>query len=263
MIWVVTAVALGSLGEVSPRAAEAEFDAGVRLRDDAEAARPHFAAAAEAFDRSWRAGDRTPAVARNRGRAHFLAGDLPAAILALRDGLALAPWDAGLRRDLEVCRDAVGYPTPATPADAVRPEPPSGLQSRISPAMLFAATVLASIVLAVGLSAYFTVRPGWSLPAAAVGTAGLFAVGVAAREISRELLCGRERIAVASRSAVMRTGNADAYPARLTDPIPRGAEVAVLGRRGGWLHVELAGGAVGWLPEAAAVRPAPVSAADR
>ena len=34
----------------------------------------------------------------------------------------------------------------------------------------------------------------------------------------------------------------------LNAPLPAGAEVRELSRRGGWVQVELPGGAVGWLP---------------
>ena len=52
---------------------------------------------------------------------------------------------------------------------------------------------------------------------------------------------------------MLRKGNADGYPARLEPRLPRGVEARELTRRGGWVQVELAGGAVGWLPEAAVI----------
>ena len=48
----------------------------------------------------------------------------------------------------------------------------------------------------------------------------------------------------------LRTGNNDEYPKRLDPRLPAGVEMKVLGERGGWLHVELSGGAVGWVPRA-------------
>ena len=37
--------------------------------------------------------------------------------------------------------------------------------------------------------------------------------------------------------------------------LPRGAEVRELARRGGWMQVEIPGGAVGWVPLAAVIVP--------
>ena len=57
--------------------------------------------------------------------------------------------------------------------------------------------------------------------------------------------------------AVLRRGNAESYPPRLDPRLPRGVEARELTRRGGWVQVELAGGAAGWLPETI-VLPVPV-----
>jgi hypothetical protein len=53
---------------------------------------------------------------------------------------------------------------------------------------------------------------------------------------------------VISKNEELRTGNGNAFPTRIDALLPRGAEVRELGRRGGWVQVELAGGAVGWVP---------------
>ena len=54
--------------------------------------------------------------------------------------------------------------------------------------------------------------------------------------------------AVVAAPTDLRTGNSDEYPRRLDARLPAGVELKVLGERGGWLHVELGGGAVGWVP---------------
>ncbi|MBX9627085.1 MAG: hypothetical protein K2X82_25005, partial [Gemmataceae bacterium] len=56
-------------------------------------------------------------------------------------------------------------------------------------------------------------------------------------------------VVVVSADTPLRAGNGDSYPARLDRPLPRGVEARELARRGGWVQVELAGGAVGWLPD--------------
>jgi hypothetical protein len=56
-------------------------------------------------------------------------------------------------------------------------------------------------------------------------------------------------VLVLTADEVLRTGNGPSYPARLDAPLPRGAEVRERARRGGWVQVELTGGAVGWVRE--------------
>ena len=54
--------------------------------------------------------------------------------------------------------------------------------------------------------------------------------------------------------AYLRKGNSEFYPARLEAVLPKGVEARELTRRGGWVQVRLAGGAVGWLPETAVLK---------
>ena len=58
---------------------------------------------------------------------------------------------------------------------------------------------------------------------------------------------------VVTRDATLRRGNAEAYLPRIDPALPPGAEVRQLARRGGWVQVQLPGGAVGWLPESAVI----------
>lgn len=256
------AVGLG-LGMTSPAtaaepawgpAAEA-FAVGVSLRHDAAAARPHFAAAAAGFDGWWAAGNRTAAVARNRGRAHFLAGDIPRAVAAFREGLAIAPWDVGLQDDLAACRAGIPYPTETDPAERTRPDPVAGWRTRVSPADRLGFAVVASLLLTVGVARRLTARDGWAVPVAVVGFAGLAADGWVGWRIASEEAADREYpAAVVAADAVLRRGNGDSHAARLPMPLPAGVEVRVVGDRGGWVRVRVAGGATGWLPESAVVR---------
>src|SRR5262249_59513811 len=56
------------------------------------------------------------------------------------------------------------------------------------------------------------------------------------------------RRGIVREDVALRKGNATSYPARFAPKLPRGVEARELPRRGGWVQVELAGGAVGWLP---------------
>ena len=226
-----------------------EFAAGVQLRTDAAAARSHFLAAAKLYDEAWGEGNHSPATARQRVAAYRLAGDVPRAVLAARQGLAVAPSDAMLQRMLELCRDAVAYPTPTDPTERMRPDPPMELRHRIGSWDRLLASVVVSVLLAVGLAARLTTRPPWDIPTLIAGLIGLIALAL----LSWRVGFAEPPLAVVTTPTVLRTGNATPYPARVAAPLPRGAEVVVLGRRGGWVQAQLAGGAVGWLPESAVV----------
>ena len=88
----------------------------------------------------------------------------------------------------------------------------------------------------VGLAKRLTTRPGWAVPVAVVGGVGWLVAGA-----GRCMRCtgsggGRRR----SRSAVvavdgvmLRMGNGESYPPRIEAKLPRGAEVRVVGQRGG------------------------------
>jgi tetratricopeptide (TPR) repeat protein len=223
------------------------FEDGVAARGDAAVARQRFAQAAEHFDRWWmEPGSKSPALAVNRGRAHFLAGNMPQAIRAFRDGLDLYPWDADLQRALTAARATVAYPTETSPAERVRPDPPNALRNRVSPWDLFLAASACSLLLTVGLARRLTARDGWSTPLALVGLLGLLTVAAAGTHIATDR---PGPVLVLTADEVLRTGNGAAFPARTAAPLPRGAEVRQLARRGGWVQVELPGGAVGWVRE--------------
>lgn len=224
----------------------AQFGWGVKARDSATVARHHFGEAAFWFNTCWVGSSRTPALALNRGRAHFLAGDLPGAIRAFRDGLDLYPWDADLQRALTAARAAVAYPTESDPAERVRPDPPNSLRHRVSPWDLFIAATVCSLLLTVGLARRLTARDDWSAPLVVAGLLGLLVVAAAGTHIATDR---PEPVLVLTADEVLRTGNGPSFPARLDSPLPRGAEVRELARRGGWVQVELPGDAIGWVRE--------------
>jgi hypothetical protein len=226
------------------------FLRGVERRHDTQLARPEFREAAEDYGLFIP----SPHVALNRGRAHYLADELPQAIRAFRDGLELAPWDADLQRGLAVCRAKVAYPTEATPAERVRPDPVASLRNRVAPTDLLVVTAVCSLLLTVGLARRFTTEDSWSTPVAAAGLVGLLLALAMGIVIDQQNRAEREHpVLVVTADTVLRTGNGFSFPARADAPLPRGAEVRELGRRGGWVQVELPGGAVGWLPETSMV----------
>jgi hypothetical protein len=54
---------------------------------------------------------------------------------------------------------------------------------------------------------------------------------------------------IVKEDVLLRRGNSRDYPARLEPRLPRGVEIRELSRRGGWVQVRLASGAIGWIPE--------------
>jgi hypothetical protein len=111
---------------------------------------------------------------------------------------------------------------------------------------LFVAASLGALLLTVGLARRLTARDRWSVPLAAVGLLGLIVVAVAGITIVTDR---PDPVLVLTADEVLRTGNGPSFPARIEAPLPRGAEVTELARRGGWVQVQLPGGAVGWVPE--------------
>ena len=236
--------------------AEVAFAHGVEFRSDSVEARPSFAYAAGRYDELWQRGHHTPELALNRARAHRLAGDLPGSIAAFHEGLAVARFSYPLQSGLEEARAAVAYPHDGELANECRPRTRLTIASRMSPleAYWFSGSFWFA---ACGLFAWWrTSRNPGVLPAVAIALAVLAVIGVMwwqdakhrEREDARPLVIVRE-------DATLHKGNGDGFPKRFEHKLPRGVEARELSRRGGWVQVELAGGAVGWLPENAVIVP--------
>lgn len=240
-------------------AAEAAFAEGIALRHDAVRARVAFARAAAGYDELWASGEPTPALAWNRAAAHRLAGDLPRALVALNEGLIAFPWHRPLQAARESARAAVAYPSAGGLVGQCRPPAPAGLGSRVSPgeAWLIAAGLWLGAWGAVARLAMTHAR-GWAVTAMLLL---VVLVGFAYR-LGQDRAADRRwaAVVVLARDEVLRTGNATAFPPRLEPALPRGVEARRRAERGGWVQVELAGGAVGWLPaEALLTVPDPTS----
>jgi hypothetical protein len=233
-------------------AAERAFAEGTARRDNAAAARGWFREAANGYDELWRRGFRNPALARNRARAHRLAGDLPGAIAALHQGLAVARYDRPLQVELEGARSAVAYPIDGDLAAQCRPPPARTVGTRMSPAEAYLVAGLLWLLVCGGVARFAMTRARWWLVFAGGWAAGLAVLGGLWWSDHRAQARGGARpLVIVADDATLRRGNAESYPPRLEPKLPRGVEARELTRRGGWVQVELAGGAVGWLPEAA------------
>ncbi len=231
--------------------AEQAFSEGTRLRDDSTKARPAFARAATGYDELWRRGHHNADLALNRANAHRLAGNLPATIVALNEGLAATPWSRPLQLALQDARSAVAYPITGDLAAHCRPPTVTGISTRMSLAEAWIVAGLLWLLLCGGVARFaMTRRPTWLLSVVACAV-GLAILGGFWRQDSRERhLANEHPLVVLAEDVVLRKGNADAYPARLDAKLPRGVEARKLTERGGWIQIRLAGGVVGWVPEA-------------
>ena len=229
--------------------AEAAYRAGLDLREDSALARPKFARAAAAYESLWNGGTRTVAVCRNLAQAHYLAGDLGRAISAYYRGLRLWPHDSDLRRGLEFAREQVAYPRLGEMADAAKP--PAARTADGWPRDGLA--LLAAVLYALGwfaLARVWVTRRGgrWVVAVVAVIVGTAIGLGLRLENRSERTRWAAPMAVVVSPGAELRTGNNDEYPRRLDGRLPAGAELHVLGDRGGWLHVRLANGPAGWVP---------------
>lgn len=231
-------------------AAETAFARGVELRGDSEMARPAFAQAAKGYDELWRRGFRNPALDRQRGRAKRLAGDLGGAIAAFHDGLALGRYDRPLQTDLADARAAVAFPNDGELAAQCRPRVSRTVSARMSPSDAFAVAGGLWLLACVAAVRFVMTRAGGWLATAGGCVVVLSLLGGLWWEDARQREKYESRPLVVIREDVMlRKGNTELHPPRLDQKLPRGVEARELLRRGGWVQVELAGGAIGWVPE--------------
>lgn len=233
--------------------AAAAFHQGCACRDRALEAQARFRESASLYEQLRQRGVRNPALYRNLGNAEYLAGRPERALWAYRSGLLLAPNDRALREGLALARARVTYPADGSLIRAVESWP--AWLPRPSPGSLFA-VVGASYVLACLFVTLWLWRRGATILIGAgaavvllfVSLFGLWNSARAAEDDRRH-----PPVVIVTETSLYR-GNAASYP---TDPdvptLPRGLEARLLGRRGGWLRVQLAGGPSGWVPETAAL----------
>ncbi|MBA4188597.1 MAG: hypothetical protein C0467_11405 [Planctomycetaceae bacterium] len=236
-------------------AAEQAFTDGTKLRDDSTKARPAFAQAANGYDELWRRGHHNPDLALNRANAHRLAGNLPAAIVALNGALAVTPWNRPLQVALEDARSAVAYPLTGDLAAQCRPPATVGIATRMSQVEAWLVAGVLWLLACGGVTRFaMTRRPAWFLAVGACGVALAVLGGFWWHDSREREQAERHPLVVLASDVVLRRGNAETYPARVESRLPRGVELRKLAERGGWVQVRLAGGVVGWVPGTAVVR---------
>lgn len=229
--------------------AETAFRQGVnQARDDPDAARRAFAAAAACYEELRQHGLANPRLLGNQGNACLLAGDLPHAVLAYRRGLRLAPRDPDLRRGLAHAEDLVYSPT----SNLARPPEdswPGWLPHPGAGACLALFAILYGGGWLVLTRWWMTRRAGGGSLAAGCFLAALLPAGLWLDEQAQV----RDRrdhplVIVARQDVWLRRGNGADFPLRLDTPLPAGAQARWLFGRGNWVQIQLPGGEVGWVP---------------
>jgi hypothetical protein len=256
----VTGVLLATTLAVSPGVGLAEADEayreGIASRAEAANARPHFARAAELYEAAWESGERTPTVARNMAQARYLAGELGACIRNYRLGLRQFPHNPDLRAGLAFAREQVNYPQVGDVSDVARPRSAGSVLDRL-PLSFVQFAGLAAAIAALGwltlARAWVSARGGLALTGGLLVLIGAIAGGWLWWQDEQQRSFWAEPAAVVAIAADLRTGNSDEYPRRLDARLPAGVELRILGERGGWLHVELGGGTIGWVPKSRVV----------
>ena len=136
-----------------------------------------------------------------------------------------------------------------------RPRPYVGVSTRLSPADAWFLAGAVWLLACAGIARFVMTRNALWLVATGLAVSGLTVLGgmwvldaqVRARDESLPLL-------IVSEDTTLRRGNASAYLPRFDSSVlPKGAEVRELARRGGWVQVQLPGGAIGWIPESAVI----------
>jgi hypothetical protein len=248
------ALAIATLGALAlPAAAHADalgegrghYEQAMTIADPT-ARKAAFARAAVSLGEATRANPDRPELLADWGNAALGAGDVATATLAYRRALAVDGGNARARRNLAWLRSRQG--------DLFRPQSAAGATEallffhawpRARRLLVGAAAFAAAVLLLVPWSG----RRRRGLAAAAVLPAAIWLAMLASVALEDR----HERDAVVMDAVVLRAADSAGAPASLTQPLPRGAEVAVLERRADWARIRIASGTEGWIPSGAAL----------
>lgn len=230
----------------------AAFQAGVAARDDAAKARQQFAQAAACWEKLWWEGEQTPALARNRARAYYLAGNLPHALVAIHQGLALAPWDRDLQREWTALREKVANACDPKLRSACQPVSLGWLRRVCSPWEIWGLVTGLWWGGWLALARFRMVRRGyWGVIIGGLfGGVVLLAAVWEWEQWQWQHEESRHPLLILARPTLLRTGNATDYPPSWPLPLPAGVEGRWTGQRGAWVQWQLPDGTRGWVPAA-------------
>lgn len=225
--------------------AAAAYAEGMRQRDAGQGGQAAFRRAAQALEELDRRIGRNADRARLAGNAWLFAGDLPRAVLHYRLGLRLAPADPLLCECLQAARDQVVHSEGATlghPPEEWRP----GWLQRLGGRPWWRGAALVYLA-GWGVAAWWYVRRTLGLLVAGASCIAGAAVVLLVLFAGRPPGGTRPVVVLARDGVLLRMGDGDAYPPWTETALNRGVEAELRHRRGDWLHIELAGGEVGWV----------------
>jgi hypothetical protein len=237
---------------------------GLQTQANAFQSRQAFARAAQLYDLLRRRGIDNPALERNLGQAHLLAGDLPHAIVAFRRGLAIDPNDFDLADLLEAARDRVIYTTTGPfgrpPADDWPPWLP-----RPGPRTLLWWLLILHTLACIALTRWWMTRQSWLMTLASSLFSSAVFVGVCLYLDERQRQSDQTHpvVVIAADRVMLHKGNGARYPwydasagawQEGSGTIPpdapalnRGVEARLRFDKGDWVQIELTGGEIGWV----------------
>lgn len=231
--------------------AAAAFESGLAAleSDGQRAARPHFATAADLYERiRTQHGIDNAAIGASAGNAWLLAGRPGEAVLAYRRALQLDPSHEVARAGLAQARAAVGVEIPAAATLRWR-DRAVGAVAIVGPGRLLwlgaGMWVIGWVIFAAGL---------WQRPLARLWPAGAAAAVAGALSIATVaaaawlLTTGDQGVIIAEHVEARLGPGAAAYEPAFDAPLAAGVEVRVLERRAGWARVALLDGREAWVP---------------
>jgi tetratricopeptide (TPR) repeat protein len=225
--------------------AERAFAEGLALRDKGERGTAAFRASAQAYEALRDRGIVNADLYRNLGNSYLLAGDLPRAILAYREGLRVSPRDPRLRELLASAREQVVYPSNTLLGRPSTLTPPVAWH-KLGPEGLYTVATLAYIAACLFLTRWWMLRRSLHLTLAVLSL--LLAVASSLPLVEQAWTGPPKPIVVIARDGVLlRKGNGDAFAPWYETPINRGVEATLLYDANDWRQIELAGGEVGWV----------------
>lgn len=213
---------------------------------DPNTARRFFAQAAGYFEQAKNQGFQSPALFLNLGNAYFLNDQLPEAIFAYRRGLRLDPHHRTLQTHLTHARQRV----PVTPGIDPPEEPARPWSAWLRPLALIC--YLCGIPVLFWWGATRRREPALAAIGLILGCAVLEYLATYRETGRREWELVHPPVVIRAEKTPLRMGNGPSFTTHPTVPLlPAGQEGRRLLERGGWIQIEVPGGAVGWVPRVA------------
>jgi hypothetical protein len=250
MTWLILTMAL-VVGTAAPPSDEAAFASAILdfqkgASEGEPGGRSDFARAAQGFTALVARGYTSADLFANQAKAYYLAGELPRAILAFRQGLALAPENKELMAGLARARRQVAYPEDGSIKPPALYAPLLGLGK----GFIADATLWVFCLGALAATAwYITGRYELGIVALVLLASWLLLAHELFDAERVAYLDGAQPLAmVTSDGAILRRGNGEDYPPATHRSLRLGMECRLLFRRGDWVQIEFEPKLVGWLP---------------